>query len=555
MATSPTRADAATDGSFSDIDMEELDSYLTSPPVRRARAWRPSERVFARRFKIPPSPLPPTRPRVPGSRVPRRASAPASPHLARSLTASPRPPPSFPQEMINDDGDDALRAAARARLAARAAHVEGGMAAQAAAEAAVEAAALDRAAAAPPSLDANAPIANAALTPAASTFGAKRKHIISPPMKVHRRKDNSGAAGVVVARAARDLCGDLGEPKEALMRRAIDVIGIVAANDLAIEVGRIEGAGGQMTSDGARRRTPGGVFWALLRAKTSKEDWDVIFEEEKEAQRERCRRRRRAQSLNNSLASSPTLRSALTTPHGSGAFINQMGQMMNRMNQTGAADGEPAPAKTPAARVAAAPAATAAQRPRAAPARPTMAERISGAAAANATAANATAANATAANDSWAARMRRTVSAPAGSLDATMATEASSGSPPANQHAHSPGSPTVLTPDNDPSRAGAYAAAQGSYAARAKAAAEREAEEAAVRARALGLVAARRAAEAKLERADAPEAANVDDQVMMDAEEAQEQGEAQEQAAPAPAPAPAPAAPAWGVSFAAALRA
>ena len=74
-----------------------------------------------------------------------------------------------------------------------------------------------------------------------------------------------------------------------------------------------------------------------------------------------------------------------------------------------------------------------------------------------------------------------------------------------------------------------------------------------MRARALGLVAARRAAEAKLERADAPEAANVDDQVMMDAEEAQEQGEAQEQAAPAPAPAP--AAPAWGVSFAAALRA
>ena len=175
--------------------------------------------------------------------------------------------------------------------------------------------------------------------------------------------------------------------------------------------------------------------------------------------------------------------------------------------------------------------------------------------AANATAAaaNATAANATAANDSWAARMRRTVSAPAGSLDATMAKEASSGSPPANQHAHSPGSPTVLTPDNDPSRTGAYAAAQGSYAARAKAAAEREAEEAAVRARALGLVAARRAAEAKLERADAPEAANVDDQVMMDAEEAQEQGEAQEQAAPAPAPAP--AAPAGGGSVAAALRA
>lgn len=52
-----------------------------------------------------------------------------------------------------------------------------------------------------------------------------------------------------------------------------------------------------MTSDGTRRRTPGGVFWALLKERASKEDWDFIFEEEKEVQRERCRRRRRAMSL------------------------------------------------------------------------------------------------------------------------------------------------------------------------------------------------------------------------------------------------------------------
>ena len=68
------------------------------------------------------------------------------------------------------------------------------------------------------------------------------------------------------------------------MRRAVDVIGVVEANALAIEVGAIEGAGGQMTSDGTRRRTPGGVFWALLKARAAKEDWDFIFEEEREVQ-------------------------------------------------------------------------------------------------------------------------------------------------------------------------------------------------------------------------------------------------------------------------------
>ena len=125
--------------------------------------------------------------------------------------------------MLNDDDDDGARAAARARLAARAAHGEGGMAAQAAAEAAVAAVATGDASALS-SLDPNVLSSLHARTPvsAPSAEGAqKRKHIISPPMKVHRRKGNSGAPGVNVARAARDLCGDLGEPKESLMRRAV----------------------------------------------------------------------------------------------------------------------------------------------------------------------------------------------------------------------------------------------------------------------------------------------------------------------------------------------
>ena len=261
---------------FSEIEMDELDSYLTSPPVspadpprsRDARASRPpvllasseefasARRVHARRFKSSLSVLA----SVEADRERASISAPSLPRDERrrwstTTTMTARAPP-------------------RARLAARAAHGEGGMAAQAAAEAAVEAVATGDANALS-SLDANALSSLHARTPGATcpkskssrafsnAEGAqKRKHIISPPMKVHRRKNDSGAPGVNVARAARDLCGDLGEPKESLMRRAVDVIGVVAANDLAIEVGAIEGAGGQMTTDGTRRRTPGGVFWA-----------------------------------------------------------------------------------------------------------------------------------------------------------------------------------------------------------------------------------------------------------------------------------------------------
>ena len=407
--------------------------------------------------------------------------------------------------MIDGDGDDPARAAARARLAARAAHVEGGMAAQAAAEAAVEAVAelaedvhLDAPRAALASLDVNVDVAR---TPAAAVAnGAKRKHIISPPMKSRKHKGDDGS-GVDAARAARDLCGDLGEPKEALMRRAIETIGVVAANHLAIEVGRIEGAGGQMTTDGSRRRTPGGVFWALLKASVEKEDWDYIFEEEKEAQRERCRRRRRAASLNASLAGSPTFRSPASAFGG---------------------------LKTPAAGLVAAAAKLEGER---APARLTMAERLSAGAGSGASSGGAPAsAVMKAADGSWAARaaasVRRVASAPAAAVSA-----AAAAATPAKMEASPAGSDafTVVTPDNDPA-----VVAGGSYAARAMAAAEAEAAEAArIRARVEEMAASKAKMAAKL--APAAEPMDEDD-------------------ADAPAPAPVVAS-AWSVSFASMVRA
>lgn len=432
--------------------------------------------------------------------------------------------------MVNDDDDDGARAAARARLAARAAHGEGGMAAQAAAEAAVEAVATGDASALS-SVDPNVLPSLQARTPGASAKGLsqthqpshaegaqKRKHIISPPMKVHRRKGNSGAPGVNVARAARDLCGDLGEPKESLMRRAVDVIGVVEANALAIEVGAIEGAGGQMTSDGTRRRTPGGVFWALLKARAAKEDWDFIFEEEKAAARERCRRRRRAQSANGSPEGTP-----------SGAALNGIltGRFAAALSGLGASAS--AAAKTPFAV-----AGVAGAQKRAgvddAPARPSMAERLSGV---SATAKAFTPAAKATPPGSWAARaaahtpaMRRARSAPAASLAAAAKLARNDESADEEDFA-------VTTPDNDP--AAANATPGGSYVARARAVAAAEAEAAAqVRARAAKIVAADAAAKKKL----APAPAVADD--AMEAVEAP--------AAPAPAPA-------WGVSFASVLRA
>ena len=352
--------------------------------------------------------------------------------------------------MSGDSPTDDARAAARARLAARAAHVEGGLAAAAAAEAAVASVAAGRGGdelrPVLSNLSANVP----AKTPAPRA-GFKRHHIISPPMKNARVKNDDGL-GVNVARAARDLCGDLGEPKESLMRRALEVIGVVEANDIAIQVYRIEGEGGQMTSDGARRRTPGGVFWALLRERVTKEEWADIFAEEKEVQRERCRRRRRAASAAASLAGSPTFREGF----GKGG-VNVNGPASSSL-------------KTPAPIAAAARLAANAD----APARATMASKLRDTAAAFTTAVAATPA---AAPGSWAARARappafsRAQSAPA----AVLASAAENAAKTPTAAAAAPATPAtpfgVVTPENDPN------ASKGvkSWAQRARAAAEAEA--------------------------------------------------------------------------------
>ncbi len=348
-----------------------------------------------------------------------------------------RTPLDLIQEMLSGDSptDDA-RAAARARLAARAAHVEGGLAAAAAAEAAVASVAAarggDELRPVLSNVSANVPAKTPATRP-----GFKRHHIVSPPMKNARVKNDDGS-GVNIARAARDLCGDLGEPKESLMRRALEVIGVVEANDIAIQVYRIEGEGGQMTSDGARRRTPGGVFWALLRERVTEEEWADIFAEEKEVQRERCRRRRRAASAAASLAGSPTFREGF----GKGTGASSL--------------------KTPAPIAAAARLAASAD----APARATMASKLR----------DTVVATPAAAPGSWAARARappafsRAQSAPAAVL--ASAAEKAAKTPTAAAAPATPATPFgVVTPENDPN------ASKGvkSWAQRARAAAEAEA--------------------------------------------------------------------------------
>lgn len=94
----------------------------------------------------------------------------------------------------------------------------------------------------------------------------------------------------VTSEVASDIAKRLEEPKKALLERVVKVLGSKRALRFLAMTEDIEEAGGLMTRDKSRRRTPGGVFFYVLKAHTSKDQVQLIFEEEAREQ-ELVRRR------------------------------------------------------------------------------------------------------------------------------------------------------------------------------------------------------------------------------------------------------------------------
>ena len=61
------------------------------------------------------------------------------------------------------------------------------------------------------------------------------------------------------------------------IERAVQVCGPEVVQTVLSETLAIEAEGGQMLPDGSRRRTPGGVFFNLLRHQVTKEEWHRIY--------------------------------------------------------------------------------------------------------------------------------------------------------------------------------------------------------------------------------------------------------------------------------------
>ncbi|KAJ4820973.1 phosphorylated adapter RNA export-like protein [Rhynchospora pubera] len=98
--------------------------------------------------------------------------------------------------------------------------------------------------------------------------------------KKKNRKKNKAANGSNIANINRfvlDTCKRLKERKSYLVWNAVACVGVSAVSDLVKEVEAIEKCGGQMTVDGKRLRTGGGVLWNIIKTREPKAYKEIML--------------------------------------------------------------------------------------------------------------------------------------------------------------------------------------------------------------------------------------------------------------------------------------
>ncbi|XP_044463371.1 uncharacterized protein LOC123194270 isoform X2 [Mangifera indica] len=87
--------------------------------------------------------------------------------------------------------------------------------------------------------------------------------------KKRKKKKRSGVGPKFtdINRFVSDTCKHLKERKSYMVYTAVCCLGVSALSDLIKEVDAIQACGGQMTADGRRSRTGGGILWSIIKAR------------------------------------------------------------------------------------------------------------------------------------------------------------------------------------------------------------------------------------------------------------------------------------------------
>ncbi|PON76676.1 Phosphorylated adapter RNA export protein, RNA-binding domain containing protein [Parasponia andersonii] len=90
--------------------------------------------------------------------------------------------------------------------------------------------------------------------------------------KKKNKRKGSGPGPYVgdIDRFVIDTCRHLKEKKSYMVYTAVGCLGVSALSDLIKEVDAVQACGGQMTADGRRFRTGGGILWSIIKTREPK---------------------------------------------------------------------------------------------------------------------------------------------------------------------------------------------------------------------------------------------------------------------------------------------
>ena len=156
-----------------------------------------------------------------------------------------------------------------------------------------------------------APAIPASASPAAPITGSKRGRDAVLPIAIPLPSKDSIPPAATFADAAAlavYIGGVLSETNLDSISLTSDTIGVPATLTLLGDTLDTEAAGGQMTADGLRRRTPGGVFFSLLKSRVSDDTYKGIFvASSKRASRAKAAARREKQDAARAGAGLPAI--------------------------------------------------------------------------------------------------------------------------------------------------------------------------------------------------------------------------------------------------------
>src|SRR5215469_3778186 len=101
----------------------------------------------------------------------------------------------------------------------------------------------------------------------------------TPPLTDEQKAERK-AVSKAITEVASHIADDLGETEaqpRATIWRSVKALGSEQAQALLSRAQEIEAAGGMLTADDTRRRTPGGVYFALVRETANGKDRFFIF--------------------------------------------------------------------------------------------------------------------------------------------------------------------------------------------------------------------------------------------------------------------------------------